>query len=49
MQFRDRLTSYLARLMRRGKLLRNDEVLDALEHAVEADEADEVLRADAAA
>jgi len=49
MQFRDRLTSYLGRLMRRGKLLRNDEVLDALEHAVEADEADEVLRADAAA
>lgn len=28
--------------MRRGKLLRNDEVLDALEHAVEADEADAI-------
>ena len=42
MQFRDRLTSYLGRLMRRGKLLRNVEVLDALEHAVEADEADAI-------
>jgi hypothetical protein len=47
MQFRDRLTSYLGRLMRRGKLLLNDEVLDAIEHAVDAGEADEVLRADA--
>jgi hypothetical protein len=49
MQFRDRLTSYLGRLMRRGKLLRNDEVLEAIEQAVDADEADEVLRADAIA
>ncbi len=49
MQFRDRLTSYLGRLMRRGKLLRNDEVLEAIEQAVDAGEADEVLRADAIA
>jgi len=49
MRFRDRLTSYLGRLMRRGKLLRNDEVLDAIEQALDADEADEVLRADAIA
>jgi hypothetical protein len=49
MQFRDRLTSYLGRLMRRGKLLRNDEVLDAIEQNVDAGEADEILRADAIA
>lgn len=49
LQFRDRLTSYLGRLMRRGKLLRNDEVLDAFERAVDAGEADDVLRADAIA
>ena len=49
MQFRDRLTSYLGRLMRRGRLLRNDEVLDAIEHAVTPSEADEVLRVDAIA
>jgi len=48
-QFRDRLTAYLGRLMRRGKLLRNDEVLDSIEQAVDAQEADEVLRADAIA
>jgi hypothetical protein len=49
LQFRDRLTSYLGRLMRRGRLLRNDEVLDAIEQAVAPDEADEVLRVDAIA
>jgi chromosome segregation ATPase len=49
LQFRDRLTAYLSRLMRRGKLLRNDEVLDSIEQAVDAREADEVLRADAIA
>jgi len=48
-QFRDRLTSYLGRLMRRGRLLRNDEVLDAVEQAIDAGEADELLRADAIA
>ena len=49
MQFRDRLTSYLGRLMRRGKLLRNDEVLDAIAQGLDPGEADEVLRADAIA
>ena len=49
MQFRDRLTSYLGRLMRRGKLLRNDEVLESIEQVVDAGEADKVLRADAIA
>ena len=49
LQFRDRLTSYLGRLMRRGRLLRNDEVRDAIEQAVDPDEADEVLRVDAIA
>ncbi len=49
LQFRDRLTSYLGRLMRRGKLLRNNEVLDVIEQSVEPDEADEVLRVDAIA
>jgi hypothetical protein len=49
MRFRDRLTSYLGRLMRRGKLLRNDEVRDAVEQSIDADEADELLRADAIA
>jgi len=49
MQFRDRLTAYLGRLMRRGKLLRNDEVFEAIELAVEASEAEEILRADAIA
>ena len=49
MQFRDRLGSYLGRLMRRARLLRNDEVRDAIEQAVEPEEADEVLRVDAIA
>jgi chromosome segregation ATPase len=49
MRFRDRLTSYLGRLMRRGRLLRNDEVLDAVEQSIDAEEADELLRADAIA
>lgn len=49
LQFRERLTAYLGRLMRRGKLLRNDELLDSIEQAVDAREADEVLRADAIA
>lgn len=35
--------------MRRGKLLRNDEVLDGIEQALAPGEADEVLRADAIA
>jgi chromosome segregation ATPase len=49
LQFRDRLTSYLGRFMRRGRLVRNDELLEAIEPLVDADEANEVLRADAIA
>lgn len=48
-RFRDRLTSYLGRFMRRGRLLRNDEVLDSIEQAVDAREGDDILRADAIA
>ena len=49
MQFRDRLPSYLGRLMRRARLLRNDEVRDAIEQVVAPHEADEMLRVDAIA
>ncbi|NBU40634.1 MAG: hypothetical protein EBS51_07475 [Planctomycetia bacterium] len=49
LQFRDRLTSYLGRFMRRGRLVRNEELLEAIEPLVDADEANEVLRADAIA
>lgn len=48
-RFRDRLTAYLGRFMRRGRLLRNDEVLDSIEQAVDSREADDILRADAIA
>ncbi|MEI8369714.1 MAG: hypothetical protein WCJ31_14870 [Planctomycetia bacterium] len=49
LQFRDRLSSYLGRFFRRSKLLRNDEVLDAIESVLESEECDEVLRVDAIA
>ena len=49
LQFRDRLTSYLGRFMRRGRLVRNDDLLGAIEPLVNAEEIDEVLRADAIA
>ena len=49
LQFRDRLSSYLGRFLRRSKLLRNDEVLDAIESVLDSDECDEVLRVDAIA
>jgi myosin heavy subunit len=49
LQFRDRLSSYLGRFLRRSKLLRNDEVLDAIESALDSEECDEVLRVDAIA
>ena len=49
LQFRDRLSSYLGRFFRRSKLLRNDEVLDAIESVLESQECDEVLRVDAIA
>ncbi|MFM8951545.1 MAG: hypothetical protein ACKOOF_00525 [Planctomycetaceae bacterium] len=48
-QFRDRLTSYLGRLLRRGKLLANDELLDVIEPHVDDHEVDDFLRADAVA
>ncbi len=48
-RFRDRLTAYLGRFMRRGRLLRNDEVLDSIEQALDSREADDILRADAIA
>ena len=49
LQFRDRLSSYLGRFLRRSKLLRNDEVLDAIESVLESEECDEVMRVDAIA
>jgi plasmid maintenance system antidote protein VapI len=49
LQVRDRLSSYLGRFLRRSKLLRNDEVLDAIESVLDSEECDEVLRVDAIA
>ena len=49
LQFRDRLTSYLGRFLRRGKLVPNDELLDRIEPFVDATEAEDFLRADAVA
>jgi len=49
LQFRDRLSSYLGRFLRRSKLLRNDEVLDAIESLLDSEECNEVLRVDAIA
>lgn len=49
LQFRDRLTSYLGRFMRRGRLVRNDELPEAIEPLVDAEDANEILRADAIA
>lgn len=48
-QFRDRLTAYLGRFLRRGKLLANDELLDLIEPKVTEPEVDDFLRADAVA
>jgi DNA repair exonuclease SbcCD ATPase subunit len=48
-QFRDRLTAYLGRFLRRGKLLANDELLDLIEPKVTEREVDDFLRADAVA
>jgi len=48
-QFRDRLTAYLGRFLRRGKLLANDELLDLIEPHVTESEAEDFLRADAVA
>jgi predicted nuclease with TOPRIM domain len=49
LQFRDRLTAYLGRFMRRGKLLANDTLLDTIEPVATDDEIDDFLRADAVA
>lgn len=49
LQFRDRLTAYLGRFLRRGKLIANDELLETIEPHVDEREIDEVLRADAIA
>lgn len=49
LQFRDRLTAYLGRFMRRGKLLPNDTLLDTIEGVATDDEIDDFLRADAVA
>jgi hypothetical protein len=49
LQFRDRLTSYLGRFLRRGKLIANDELLETIEPFVGEKEADDFLRADAVA
>jgi hypothetical protein len=49
LQFRDRLTAYLGRFLRRGKLLGNDELLDLIEPKVTEREMDDFLRADAVA
>jgi len=47
LQFRDRITSYLGRFLRRGRLVGNDELLETIEPHVDAREADDFLRADA--
>jgi len=47
LQFRDRLTAYLGRFLRRGKLIANDELLGTIEAQVTDREIDEFLRADA--
>jgi hypothetical protein len=49
LQFRDRLTAYLGRFMRRGKLLANDTLLDVIEPTATDEEIDDFLRADAVA
>jgi hypothetical protein len=49
LQFRDRLTSYLGRFLRRGKVVSNDTLLDAIEARVTAEEIDDFLRADVVA
>lgn len=49
LQFRDRLTAYLGRVMRRGKLLANDTLLDAIEPTATDEEIDDFLRAYAVA
>lgn len=45
-QFRDRLSAYLGRFLRRGKVVSNDMLLDAIEARVTSEEVDDFLRAD---
>jgi cyanate lyase len=46
LHFRDRLTAYLGRFLRRGKLVPNDRLLDQIEPHLSDREVDDVLRAD---
>lgn len=45
-RLRDRLTAYLGRFLRRGKVVGNDTLLDAIEPRISPEEADDFLRAD---
>jgi hypothetical protein len=45
-RLRDRLTAYLGRFLRRGKVVGNDMLLDAIEPSVTTEEIDDFLRAD---
>jgi len=49
LRFRDRLTAYLGRFLRRGKVVGNDALLDAIEPRVPSDDVDDFLRADVVA
>lgn len=46
LRFRDRLTAYLGRFLRRGKVLANDALLDTIEPCVTVAEVEDFLRAD---
>lgn len=46
LRFRDRLTSYLGRFLRRGKVVGNDTLLDTIEPRVTTEEVEDFLRAD---
>jgi len=46
LRFRDRLTSYLGRFLRRGKVVTNDTLLDAIEPSLTTQEVEDFLRAD---
>jgi hypothetical protein len=46
LQFRERLTSYLGRFLRRGKVVPNDRLLEQIERHLSEREVDDVLRAD---
>jgi hypothetical protein len=46
LRFRDRLTAYLGRFLRRGKVVANDTLLDTIEPCVTQQEVEDFLRAD---